>query len=49
MGLFDKTVKPMRDEIDVLAKKNVLLSKQRDSLLLKIMGGKLSVEGKEIV
>lgn len=49
MDLFEKNVKPMRDEIDVLAKKNVLLAKQRDSLLLKIMGGKLSVEGKEIV
>ena len=46
---FESIVKPMRDEIDKLALENVALLKQRDALLPRLMSGKLSVEGKEIV
>lgn len=46
---FESIVKPMRDEIDILALENVTLLKQRDALLPRLMSGKLSVEGKEIV
>jgi len=49
MNKFEEITKPMRDEIDKLALENVLLIKQRDSLLPRLMSGKLSVEGKEIV
>ncbi len=46
---FDRRIKLIRDEIDSLAKSNSNLIKQRDSLLPRLMSGKLSVEGKEIV
>lgn len=49
MEEFDRHIKPMMDEIDDLAKKNVLLARQRDSMLPRLMSGKLSVEGKEVI
>jgi type I restriction enzyme S subunit len=49
MSLFDRIIEPIREEIDNLAKQNANLIKQRDSLLPRLMSGKLSVEGKEIV
>jgi len=42
-------VKPFYDEIRVLNNKNKLLIQQRDSLLPRLMSGKLSVEGKEVI
>ena len=42
-------VEPMIDLIEKLNEQNDNLLKQRDSLLPRLMGGKLSVEGKEIV
>ena len=42
-------VKPFYDEIRVLNDKNKLLIQQRDSLLPRLMSGKLSVEGKEVI
>ena len=50
--LIDKFVyiaKPIFDEIEILNIKNEQLIKQRDSLLPRLMSGKLSVEGKEII
>lgn len=49
MDKFEETIKPFRDEIEKLAQENILLQAQRDSLLPRLMSGKLSVEGKEIV
>lgn len=49
MKRFEETIKPMREEIEKLALENGLLQKQRDALLPRLMSGKLSVEGKEIV
>jgi type I restriction enzyme S subunit len=46
---YENYVKPMREEIDKLAIKNKLLIQQRDSLLPRLMSGKLSVEGKEVI
>ena len=46
---YDKIVTPMRTEIDKLAIENSYLIKQRDSLLPRLMSGKLSVEGKEVI
>lgn len=46
---FNSLVKPVYDEILKLQKKNQNLIQQRDSLLPRLMSGKLSVEGKEIV
>ena len=42
-------VKPIYEEIKILNDKNELLIKQRDSLLPRLMSGKLSVEGKEVI
>ena len=42
-------VKPYFDLIDKLQLENELLTKQRDSLLPRLMSGKLSVEGKEVI
>lgn len=42
-------VKPIYEEIKILNDKNGLLIKQRDSLLPRLMSGKLSVEGKEVI
>lgn len=49
MKAFVDKVKPIYDEIKILNEKNELLAKQRDSLLPRLMSGKLSVEGKEII
>ena len=49
MKRFDGFVRPLKKEIDILALENANLMKQRDSLLPRLMSGKLSVEGKEIV
>lgn len=52
MGLMEKyeeTVKTMRDEIDKLAVENTLLKKQRDSLLPRLMSGKIDLEDKEVI
>ena len=46
---FDELAKPMKEAIDNLALENASLKKQRDSLLPRLINGKLSVEGKEIV
>lgn len=49
MKTFVDKVKPIYDEIKILNEKNELLVKQRDSLLSRLMSGKLFVEGKEII
>lgn len=46
---YDELVAPMREEIDKLAIENSYLTKQRDSLLPRLMSGKLSMEGKEVI
>ncbi len=46
---FVDLVNPFFDEIENLYKQNEVLSQSRDSLLPRLMSGKLSVEGKEIV
>lgn len=46
---YENIIKPLYDEIKKLNDKNKLLKKQRDALLPRLMSGKLSVEGKEIV
>ena len=46
---YNDLVSPLYDEIKVLNDKNIYLVKQRDSLLPRLMSGKLSVEGKEII
>ena len=46
---FSELIKPMFEEMIRLSKSNQILSKQRDVLLHRLMSGKLSVEGKEIV
>ena len=46
---YNDLVSPLYDEIKVLNDKNINLVKQRDSLLPRLMSGKLSVEGKEII
>lgn len=46
---FVDLVNPFFDEIENLYKQNEALSQSRDSLLPRLMSGKLSVEGKEIV
>lgn len=46
---FIKIVDPMFDEIENLYEQNDKLALERDSLLPRLMSGKLSVEGKEIV
>ena len=46
---FVSIVSPMFDEIENLNLKNELLTKQRDLLLPRLMSGKLSVEGKEVI
>ncbi len=42
-------VKPIYEEIKIINDKNALLIKQRDSLLPRLMSGKLSMEGKEVI
>ena len=49
IDLYCEKVKPVFEEIKYLLEKNEILLKQRDSLLPRLMSGKLSVEGKEIV
>lgn len=49
VSLYCEKVKPFFEEIKYLLDKNEILQKQRDSLLPRLMSGKLSVEGKEIV
>lgn len=46
---YESIVSTFRNEIDILATKNKFLIKQRDSLLPRLMSGKLSVEGKEVI
>ena len=46
---YEEKVNPIYEEIKNIKEKNVLLTKQRDALLPRLMSGKLSVEGKEIV
>ena len=47
--LFNDKCKPLFEEIINLKNKNSILIKQRDSLLPRLMSGKLSVEGKEVI
>lgn len=49
VSLYCGKVKPFFEEIKYLLDKNEILSKQRDALLPRLMSGKLSVKGKEIV
>ncbi len=49
MRQFEIIIQPIRKEIENLALQNVLLEKQRDLLLPRLMSGKLSVEGKEVI
>lgn len=46
---FDMVVSPLFEEVVKLQDINELLAKQRDALLPRLMNGKLSVEGKEII
>ena len=46
---YEEKVNPIYEEIKNLKNKNDLLVKQRDALLPRLMNGKLSVEGKEII
>lgn len=47
--MYCDKVDPLYKEIKLLKEKNILLEKQRDSLLPRLMSGKLSVEGKEVI
>ena len=49
INLYEAKVKPLYEEIKILTIENKNLIKQRDSLLPRLMSGKLSVEGKEII
>lgn len=49
MDLYHSQTKDMFDEIENLFKQNQFLIKQRDSLLPRLMSGKLSVEEKEVI
>lgn len=49
ISLYCEKVKSLFKEIKFLLEKNEILQKQRDALLPRLMSGKLSVEGKEIV
>lgn len=46
---FVALIAPTIDEVEKLNSENDLLTKQRDSLLPRLMSGKLSVEGKEVI
>lgn len=46
---YNDLVSPLYEEIKILNNKNNNLVKQRDALLPRLMSGKLSVEGKEIL
>ena len=46
---YEEKVIPIYEEIKNLKEKNVLLTKQRDALIPRLMSGKLSVEGKEVI
>ena len=46
---YEEKVNPIYEEIKNIKEKNVLLTKQRDALLPRLMSGKLSVEGKEVI
>ena len=46
---YEEKVNPIYLEIKNLKNKNDLLTKQRDALLPRLMSGKLSVEGKEVI
>ena len=43
MEKFEESVKPIYDEIDILAEQNSKLITQRDMLLPRLMSGKLEV------
>lgn len=47
--MYCEKVAPFYKEIKLLKEKNILLEKQRDSLLPRLMSGKLSVERKEVI
>ena len=44
LSLFDKIVSPILDQIKYLQKESILLSRQRDLLLPRLMSGKLEVK-----
>lgn len=46
---FVSLITPTIDEIEKLNTQNDILSKQRDLLLPRLISGKLSVEGKEVI
>ena len=47
--LYTQKVNPIYDQIRLLEKANINLSKQLDALLPKVMSGKINLEGKEII
>lgn len=49
IDLFMEKVKPLYEEIKVLKQKNEFLTKQRDSLLPRLMSGKIDLEDKEVI
>ena len=49
MDNFSSRIKDIYSMIDNLASCNLNLTKQRDSLLPRLMSGKISLEGKEII
>ena len=49
IDLFMEKVKPLYEEIKVLKQKNEFLMKQRDSLLPRLMSGKIDLEDKEVI
>ena len=49
IDLFMEKVKPLYEEIKVLKQKNEFLKKQRDSLLPRLMSGKIDLEDKEVI
>ena len=49
INLYEAKVKPLYEKIKLINQKNKNLIKQRDALLPRLMSGKLSVEGKEMI
>ena len=49
IDLFMEKVKPLYEEIKVLKQKNEILTKQRDSLLPRLMSGTIDLEDKEVI
>ena len=49
IDLFMEKVKPLYAEIRVLKQKNVILTKQRDSLLTILMSGNINLEDNEVI